>query len=398
MKFALKILLPLALLFAGLGFYNKVRAENIPNAYLFYSLTCPHCKKEEAFLETIKDRINLTKFEVTTNRENSDLYVKVVKALNIKTNSVPLLVIGNQYILGYNTDETTGAQIASLVTDQTANFRADIVQEVINGNPFINVPEASTTSSAAEDRLQVPFLGLTDLKTLSLPVLTFVIALVDGFNPCAMWTLLFLISILLGMNSRKKMFLIGGTFIFVSGLIYFMFLSAWLNFYFLIGFSNLIRILIGVLALGIGIYYLRDYFNSKKPGCTVADEQKKQQFFEKAKKIVNQKSLPAVLLGISLLAVAVNSIEIVCSAGLPAVYTKILSMAQLPTWKYYMYLLLYIFIYMLDDLIIFTLAVVTLESHGIKSKYAKYSHLIGAILMIVIGILLLFNPAVLAIS
>ena len=85
-------------------------------------------------------------------------------------------------------------------------------------------------------------------------------------------------------------------------------------------------------------------------------------------------------------------VELVCSAGLPAIYTQILSLSNLPTWQYYFYLGLYILIFMLDDLFVFFTAMFTLKAVGVESKYARYSHLIGGVLMLVIGLLLLFKP------
>ena len=47
---------------------------------------------------------------------------------------------------------------------------------------------------------------------------------------------------------------------------------------------------------------------------------------------------------------------------------------------------------MLDDIIVFMIAVITLKVTGISNKYQKYSHLIGGILMLIIGILMIVKP------
>lgn len=122
---------------------------------------------------------------------------------------------------------------------------------------------------------------------------------------------------------------------------------------------------------------------------------KRQKFIEKMRMITQKSSLFLSVIGIMFLAVAVNMIELVCSAGLPAVYTKILSMSSLQPWQYYMYLFMYMLIFMADDLVIFITAMVTMKAVGIQSKYSRISHLVGGIVMIVIGILLICKPELL---
>ncbi len=243
-----------------------------------------------------------------------------------------------------------------------------------------------------ETFLKVPILGELRAESLSLPVLTLVVALLDGFNPCAMWTLVFLISLLLGLKNRKRMWVLGASFIFTSGLVYFLFLSAWLNFFLFLGFVVWVRILIGFVAFIAGGYYLKDYFFNKTGGCKVMGDEKRQKTFKKIQSIVQERQFFLAIGGIILLAIAVNLVELICSAGLPAIYTKILSLSNLPVWQYYLYFLFYIFIFMLDDLFVFFAAMITLQAVGIQSKYSRFSHLVGGILMFIVGVLLLFKP------
>ena len=191
------------------------------------------------------------------------------------------------------------------------------------------------------------------------------------------------------------MWILGGSFIAASGFAYFLFLTAWLNLLLFLGFIFWIRILIGLVALGAGAYNLRDFIVNKEGGCEVTGDEKRQKIFEKLRKISQQKQFLLALGGIILLAFAVNLVELVCSAGLPAIYTQILALSKLPNWQYYLYLLFYIFIFMLDDLIVFIIAMLTLQAIGIESKYARASHLIGGLLMLLIGLLLLFKPELL---
>lgn len=197
------------------------------------------------------------------------------------------------------------------------------------------------------------------------------------------------------MKDRKRMWILGTAFVFTSAFVYFLFMSAWLNLFLFLGLIVWVRILIGFTALGAGFYNLRDYFINKEGGCKVTGGEKRQKTFSQIRKVTQKRKFILALAGIILLAFAVNLVELICSAGLPAVYTQILSFNQLPTWQYYLYLLLYIFFFMIDDLLVFFIAMFTLQTVGVGGKYARFSRLIGGILMVLIGVLMLLKPELL---
>ncbi len=191
------------------------------------------------------------------------------------------------------------------------------------------------------------------------------------------------------------MWILGTAFILTSGFVYFLFLSAWLNLFLFLGFVFWVRIIIGLIALGAGSYSLWDCFKNRAGGCKVVDGEKRRKVFDKIKTITQNKTFIFSLIGIILLAFAVNLVELVCSAGLPAIYTQILALNNLPSWQYYSYLVFYVFIFMIDDLVVFIIAMITLKATGMESKYAKYSRLVGGIIILLIGLLMLFKPEVL---
>jgi len=371
--------------------------ENKVILYFFWSKSCPHCAKEKVFLENLSLKYpNLTvkDLQVGINPENWDLLKKVCKKLNFNTPGlVPFTVIGDQYIVGYLNDETTGSQIEETINCVLENGCQDLVAPLINSKPK---PKTQPQQSVSiPETLDLPLIGKIKTKNLSLPTLSITLGLLDGFNPCAMWTLLFLISLLLGMQDRKRMWALGSAFIITSAFVYFLIMAAWLNLFLLLGFITWVRIAIGLVAIGAGIYNLRDYYINKEGGCAAAGDEKRQKIFAKIKDITQKKQFLLALIGIILLAFAVNVVELVCSAGLPAIFTQVLTLSNLPTWQYYSYLLLYILFFMLDDLIIFFIAMITLKAIGIESKYARISRLIGGILITIIGLLLLFKPELL---
>ncbi len=418
---------------------TAVNAESTVTGYLFYGEGCPHCKKERAYLQETQNRLSyfeVKEFEIYYDQQNNQLLQKVSAELDTQVGGVPFLVIGDDYFIGFS-EEFTPIEIENKIKacaelgceDVVKPFLSNATEEselgerasespppdspaesIQDGTRSADLPTETTEDPLAANNVretddgtpsgiaqepqtfQVPLLGYVDLSTMSLPLITIVLAFLDGFNPCAMWTLLFLISLLLGMKDRKRMWSLGIAFIVTSAGVYFLFLSAWLNLFLFLGMAIWMRSLIGLIALAAGYYYLRDFWKNRSGGCNVMGDTKRQKVFEKLKAITQKRRFAFALVGIILLAIAVNMVELVCSAGLPAIYTQILSLSDLPTWQYYFYLGLYILIFMLDDLFVFFTAMITLKAVGVESKYARYSHLIGGVLMLVIGLLLLFKP------
>ena len=366
--------------------------------HLFYSDSCPHCAKEKEFLEKMQYKypgISVKLYEVSKNRDNLKLFVEVGTKLGDKSGRVPFLVIGENYILGYLSDETHGVQIEQLIIKGLETPPDDLVQKIKDNTTQNSENKKPKPEIKEKFEMTLPLLGKVNVYALTLPVMTIILGLVDGFNPCAMWALLFLISILIETKNKTKMWLLGGTFILVSGLVYFLFMAAWLNFFLIIGYAVAVRIAIGVIATGLGGYYLWRYWTDLKNGCFVEGDEKRQETFKKLRKLTEKDHILWAMAGMALLAIAVNMVELLCSAGIPAIYTKALTMSQLATWQYYLYLAAYVFFFMLDDLVVFIIAMVTLETVGIKQKYAKYSQFIGGIIMLLIGILMLIKPEVL---
>ena len=211
-----------------------------------------------------------------------------------------------------------------------------------------------------------------------------------------MWVLIFLITLLLRVKEKSKRWLIGLTFLFTSGLVYFISMLG-INLALNIVAVKLVRTLIGVFILVMGILSLAKYIKNRKKdvGCTVVDSEKRQKITKRMMDITSNKSLILVILGIIALAASVNIVELACSLGFPVVFSEILALNNVHGLIRIMYLLLYILFYMMDDLIVFIISMVTMEVTGITNKYNKICTLVSAIIMIAIGLLLVFNPSIL---
>lgn len=388
-----KIVLLLLLLIPTL-----VSAKEV-NLYLFHGDGCPHCAKEREYLKEIEkeyDDVNIHLYEVWYDTDNQELMAKVKKELNSSTNYVPLTIIGDKYTVGFN--DNTKLMIKNNIEKCLKEDCEDVVGNVLAGktaNETTIKKEVKEPKKDKEDSIKdLPILGKVDVKKVSLPIMAAVIGLVDGFNPCAMWVLVFLISMLLGTKDRKKMWILGLTFLFTSAFIYLLFMVAWLNVAIKMNTVIWLRITIAIIAIIAAFINLKSFYKSlkKDTGCEVVDSKKRKNIIEKIKKFTLEKSLILGLLGVMTLAVSVNFIELACSAGLPLLFTQILALNNLSKLSYMIYILIYIFFFLIDDIIVFVIAMFTLKITGISNKYSKYSHLIGGIIMLIIGLLMIIKP------
>lgn len=366
--------------------------------YLFYGDGCPHCAQEKVFLDSIKnsyDNLDIVMYEVWKNPENQKFLEQVKGELGIQRSGVPVTIIGDTYMVGWS--EALEGRVTRAIRFYNQNDYVDVVSQIKDG-VYEREEEHEAEFDKEEEKsdddatVDVPIIGKVNLKNVSLTTAGVILGLIDGFNPCAMWVLLFLISMLIGMKDKKRMWIIGLTFLGSSALVYMLIMLSWLNIVVSVATSIWVRNIIAVVAIIGGIVNLINYFKHQDSGCSVVDEKKRKSVFSRIKKFTQEKSLILALIGAVALAFSVNIIELACSAGLPLVYTQLLAINNITGFGAFLYVLLYIIFFLLDDLIIFFIAMKTMEVTGFSTKYSKYSHLVGGILMVLIGILLIFKP------
>jgi hypothetical protein len=240
--------------------------------------------------------------------------------------------------------------------------------------------------------MEVPFLGRLDAEHLGMPAFTFLVGLVDGFNPCAMWVLMFLLSVLVNIRERKKIIIIAGTFVLVSGLAYFAFMAAWLNVFMLVGLDRPAQVILGCVAIVIGLVNVKDFFAFGKGISFKIPESAKPGIYARVRKIMAAKKLWAALTGAIALAVLVNMVELLCTAGLPAMYTEILILQEYSPAVNYLYLGLYILAYMLDDSVLVAIVVVTLSKKKLQEGEGRWLKLLSGVVILALGIIMLVKP------
>ncbi len=356
---------------------GEEQEEDKINIYFFFGDGCPHCANEERFFKDLKKEYgqyyNLYMYETWRDDSNLELMKKAKEIMGKPVNqSVPFTVIGDEAYIGY--DDSVGVKIETKIKEYL---------EVITEEEAV----------AEKYKENIPFLGDIDKRDVSIGLVAVILGFVDGFNPCAMWVLLFLINMLIGMNDKKKMLIIGITFLFTSAVMYFLFMLGITNILSFIATRH-VRTIIGAIALIIGIYNIVKFVRQRKEedGCHVVDEKKRKKIFERIKKFTTEKNLLLALGGVVILAISVNVVELACSSVFPATFAEILAVNEVTGIAKIIYLLIYTLFYMIDDLIVFIIAVATLELSTTSTKYGKYSSVVAGIIMILVGILLMFKP------
>ena len=401
MKRSLKILFLVICLFSFCNVVNAVSEKNLVNIYLFHSYTCKHCKEEIKLLDELEkeyDNIKIYKYEVNENG-NGELLKNISEIMGSKVTGTPYTIIGNKVFSGYDYENSKGRFKGAIEYYSKYGYE-DKVGEYISSIPLPSYEVKDTDPDVDEYisnyisyKVKLPLIGEVKLKNLTLPLVTVVIGLADGFNPCAMWVLLFLISMLIGMKDKKRMWILGSTFLLISALIYLIFMMSWLNLANLLISVVWVRVIIAIVSLVGGFINLRGYIKHRKvSGCDVVDDKKRNKIITRIKKFTTEKNFWLAILGVIVLAISVNVVELACSAGLPVMFIEILSLNNLTAIEEIIYIVLYMLFFLLDDFVVFVIAMTTLSLTGVSSKYGNLSKLIGGILMLLIGLLLMFKP------
>jgi len=382
-KFNLGLLILLLLIGTALIAQPETQAQETQGMTVtyFYLPTCPHCAEQKPIILELQQEMPEVSFVFldASSSKGSALFYQMASEAGMDTSRLgtPTTFVGKRPLVGVHSKQ------------EMLNAITECIEQCQNGG---QQPHETQEISSSFTAFELPFLGRTDLTTFSIPTLAIVLGLIDGFNPCAMWVLVYLIALLINVGDKKKIWVIVGSFVLASGILYFLFMTAWLNVFLLLGYLKPITILIGLVALGGGILSLKEYLATKGAlTCKVGDESSHEKTMNKIQELISKPLSIAVLFGIFALAFVVNSVEFVCSAAIPAVFTQILALSGLSAIEHYGYILLYVLFFMLDDLIIFGLAAFAVNS-SFGEKYAKYCKALGGIILIILGLVLLFAP------
>ncbi len=353
--------------------------------YFFWSETCPHCLEAHPFIEAIPNErpwVIVHALEVSRQRDNVQRFIALAESLGQTANAVPALMACGVMEVGWDDAASTGAALLRRLDA----CRAQALQ-------------GTTTSAAitpAEPlKINLPLLGAVTADSLSPPTFTLVLAGLDAFNPCAFFVLLFLLSLLAHQKSRFRMSLIGGIFVLTSGLMYFAFMAAWLNVFQLLGALAWITLAAGLLAIMVGLINIKDFFAFERGITLSIPESRKPDIYRRARAILNAENLPAMLGATILLAVAANFYELLCTAGFPMVYTRLLTLSELSPGGRYAYLAFYNLIYVAPLALIVFAFVRTLGARKLTERGGRLLKLLSGVMMLALGLVLAIAPALL---
>ena len=362
----------LVLLVLGSGALVQA-GEPVPDLEVFVRAGCPHCEAAKVFLDELRREqpsLRIAVHDVAENSVARQRLATLTAERGLANIGVPTFLIGTELIIGFLSADTTGAEIRARLDQNTQGAAPPPVVESI----------------------QTKWFGELHVSNLGLPLFTIVIGLLDGFNPCSMWVLIFMLSLLAGLANRPKMLLIAGTFVAVEGVAYFAFMAAWLNMFLLIGLSRITELILGSIAGLAGAINIKDFWAFRRGISLSIPDAAKPGLYARIRRILQAENLLAALLGTVMLAVLVQAVELVCTAGLPALYTRILTMQQLDRWVYYGYLALYNMAYMLDDVLVLAIGVITMSHYRLQEREGRWLKLISGIVMVGLSVVMIVKP------
>ncbi len=373
------LLLISALLSPNLPAVTNAQTVQLPanevTLYYFWSRHCPHCKVAKSFINKLPKTypwLTLHSYDVVDSRVNQKRFLLMAQQLQQPANSVPAFIFCGQMMIGYDRAETTGKELEEKLLACYQQGNRQTVQRQENFN--------------------IPGLGKIHYQDFSLPVFTLLIAALDAFNPCAFFILFFLLSLMVHHRNRARMLVIGGTFVLCSGLMYFLFMSAWLNLFLITEQFIFITATAGVIAIVFGLLNIKDYFFFKQGVSLSLSDASRTKLFTRMRALIQTGSWPSMIMSTIILAIAANSYELLCTAGLPMVYTRVLTLSGLSSTQYYLYLALYNIVYIMPLLLIVIMFSLTLGSKKISEQEGRLLKILSGSMMLGLGLILLLKP------
>jgi thiol-disulfide isomerase/thioredoxin len=342
----------------------------------FWGVGCSHCEEAKPFLAGLAREhpdLAVEQIEVRQDAGGRERFIGTMRSLGAEAVGIPTFVVDGGYVVGFAPGVTEAA-----VRELVARARL--------GAPLED----------AVTRVELPLFGIVDPSSLPLPAFTLMIGLVDGINPCAMWVLLVLLSILVHVRSRARLLLFGATFVVASGIVYFVFMVAWMHVFSLIGLSRYVTVGLGVLVLLMGLINLKELIWFEKGISLMIPDKAKPGLYRRMRGIGRSASLPAAFAGIVVLAFLVNLIELGCTVGLPAIFTRILTLrADLSDAARYGYVALYNLAYVVPLAVIVLVYAATLHRLVMTERGAKILKGVSGVLLVAFGLLLVVAPELL---
>lgn len=382
-----KLLLLILLLAAPL---RLTQAQSTVVISIFWGEGCPYCRAEMAFLTELEEKypqIIVREYEVYHHEVHRIYLSQMLIQYGLEPSGVPTTFIGDRYWVGFSSD--VARQIEEKVTACLQTACTDPSVGIVNDQPEI------TALPPVENTITLPLFGAISLDGLSLGVSTALISFVDGFNPCSLWVLSLLLALVIHSGSRRKTFIVGLTFLTVTSAVYILFIVGLFSVFSFVGFLGWIQAAVALLALAFALINIKDYFWYKKGvSLTIADERKPKIYRDMRGLLAGDKSTPALMGATAVMAVGITLVELPCTSGLPVLWTNIIAAHEISGLTFVLLLGLYMLIFLADELIVFGSVVFTLKASRFEEKQGRLLKLIGGMVMLVLAIVLLIDPAI----
>ncbi len=337
---------------------------------VFHGEGCPHCASMLEFLDGLDDRVEglvVTEYEVWHDEAHRFLFVQMLAAHGEEPRAVPTVVLGDRVYVGYS--ESLAHQI-----------EADATSLLAGEAPATNTP------------VDVPFVGSVDVGSHSMISATLLIAFVDGFNPCSLWVLSMLMALVVHSGSRTRVFAVGSLFLVVTSLLYGLYMLGAYSTLSVVGRSGWIRAVVVIVAGGFGILHLKEYWTTRGPSVTITASAKPGLFRRMRRLADPNRSLPATLAGTVILATGVSLLETPCTAGLPLLWTDLLAERGIPATGAGLLFALYLAVFLLDELAVFGVVVVTMRAARMQERHGQLLQLAGGVLMVTLATAMVAAP------
>lgn len=391
--------------------YDETGAAQV-YVHIFWAQGCPFCEVERAFLRAQSEAapwLRIREYEVADENDNLDRLIRMNTAAGGGPQTVPTTFICGLMTIGYNDDQSTGAYLMR----QAERCRTYAAQR--RDHAMAPAPAPVKDQIAA---FTLPVFGTVDLTTLSIPLLTLTMASVDAFNPCGLFVLLFLMSMMIRAHSRSRMAIVGVVFVACWGALYYLFMAAWLNLFQAVGDISLITGVAGAIALVMGAINIKDFAGIQGgPSLSIPARYKTGLFAQmgtivrgatlsmpkggRAKVVKHcgmvcqiRKYLP-LLASTAVLTVLAGGYALLCTSGFALAYTRALTLHDLPQAQYYLYLVLYVSIYVIPQLIIVAVFVFTLSERKLKGREGRVLKLLAGTMLLMLGTVLVAWPELL---
>lgn len=427
------------------GFANaETRVETSKEVIMFSSPSCPHCSDAKSFLKDLKAEkqldFKLTDYTISKNLELVNEYYENYDVPSHYRGAVPIMFIGDEFLLGFN-QQVTGSQLEKYLTEDVSseevgdNTSEEVVDDTSNSEEIkdessnesvpsdleedpatsendsqdeseeegalVTKPEAGNDANSQEDanvaaggkKVNLPLIGEIDLTDFSLPVLAIILGVIDGFNVCSLGALVLILGLVIALKSRKRIFALGSVFLLTTGLVYGVMIFLWHQLFTVLApYLRSLEVVVGFLSILGGLYLLREFYKAKKSGPICSSNNILSRLAPKVEKIFKNKTNWLLLAGVVILfSGAITIIEFPCSAVIPVIFSGVLVEAGVSQALALLYIALFVLFYLLDEVIIFIIAVMTMRIKIVSPKFIVFFNLLASFIFLGLGIFYLFG-------